>query len=78
MRFGEGKSAIQSHTLGIEEYSLNQGLKKNEKVWKKELLDFFKKYGFIDNNLSGKVVVNLNQGGITCVEIIPAARIIKN
>jgi hypothetical protein len=60
---------------------LNHGSKKSEKLltWKKELLDFFIKMGFIENkHISGKIVINLNQGGITCVEIIPAARIIKN
>ena len=40
----------------------------NEAEWKKALALFLTKKGLISPGDTGKLIINLNQGGITCIE----------
>lgn len=40
----------------------------NETEWKKALALFLTKKGLINVGDTGKLIINLNQGGITCIE----------
>lgn len=36
--------------------------------WKKQLVEILKKEKIIDNNYTGKLVLNFNQGGLTSIK----------
>lgn len=36
--------------------------------WKKELATFLKKLGLVKEDQTGKIIINMNQGGVTDVE----------
>lgn len=36
--------------------------------WKKQLVEMLKKEKIIDNNYTGKLVINFNQGGLTSIK----------
>lgn len=46
----------------------NTPLNKEEDKWKKYLSDILKKLNIIDEKFVGRIVININQGGITDVE----------
>ena len=39
-----------------------------ETNWKRELSEILNKLGFVDEKFVGRIVININQGGITDVE----------